>query len=106
MIMETDLQARGLIPMAISLAAGVAFATLLTLILVPSLLVILSDLRLLYHRLRHGRWVRRAAVEPARDRNKDLLNVPPVTGIPATGAPASQAPAAVGPSAGEPLKRT
>jgi multidrug efflux pump subunit AcrB len=82
MIMETDLQARGLIPMAISLAAGVAFATLLTLVLVPSLLVILSDLRLLFHRLRHGRWVRRVAVEPARDRNKDLLSQAPAAGEP------------------------
>jgi hypothetical protein len=63
--------------MAISLAAGVAFATLLTLILVPSLLAILSDFRLLYHRLRHGHWVRRVAVEPARDRKKDLLNAGP-----------------------------
>lgn len=77
MIIETDLQARFLIPMAISLAAGVGFATLLTLVLIPSLLAILSDLRLLYHRLRHGRWVRRVAVEPARDRHTDLLNVAP-----------------------------
>jgi multidrug efflux pump subunit AcrB len=77
MIMETDLQARGLIPMAISLAAGVAFATLLTLILIPSLLVILSDFRLLYHRVRYGCWVQRVAVEPARDRYKDLLNAVP-----------------------------
>jgi multidrug efflux pump subunit AcrB len=76
MILETDLQARFLIPMAISLAAGVAFATLLTLVLVPSLLAILSDFRLLYHRLRHGQWVRRVTVEPARDRHKDLLNAP------------------------------
>ena len=76
MIMETDLQARFLIPMAISLAAGVAFATLLTLVLIPSLLAILSDFRLLYHRLRHGCWVRRTAVEPARDRHKDLMDAP------------------------------
>jgi multidrug efflux pump subunit AcrB len=82
MILETDLQARFLIPMAISLAAGVAFATLLTLVLVPSLLAILSDFRLLYHRLRHGQWVRRVTVEPARDRHKDLLNPPPTTETP------------------------
>jgi multidrug efflux pump subunit AcrB len=38
MILETDLQAKFLIPMALSLAAGVAFATVLTLVLIPSLL--------------------------------------------------------------------
>jgi len=90
MIMETDLQARGLIPMAISLAAGVAFATLLTLILVPSLLVILSDFRLLYHRLRHGCWVPRVAVEPARDRKKDLLDAAPSAVAAAAGESLSQ----------------
>ncbi|MDJ0782012.1 MAG: efflux RND transporter permease subunit [Desulfosarcinaceae bacterium] len=79
MIMETDLQARFLIPMAISLAAGVAFATLLTLVLIPSLLAILSDFRLLAHRLRHGQWVRRVMVEPARDRHVDLLGTDPTT---------------------------
>jgi multidrug efflux pump subunit AcrB len=78
MIVETDLQARFLIPMAISLAAGVAFATLLTLVLIPTRMAILSDFRLLYHRLRHGRWPRRVAVEPARDRHTDLLNMAPV----------------------------
>jgi multidrug efflux pump subunit AcrB len=84
MIMETDLQARFLIPMAISLAAGVAFATLLTLVLIPSLMAILSDLRLLYHRLRHGHWVRRVTVEPAHDRHTDLLNTAPANGSPAS----------------------
>ena len=65
LIMETDLQARFLVPMAISLAAGVAFATVLTLLLVPSLLVILNDLRCLVHRLRTGIWPSPEAVEPA-----------------------------------------
>ncbi|HSQ84258.1 MAG TPA: efflux RND transporter permease subunit, partial [Desulfobacterales bacterium] len=66
LIMETDLQAKGLIPMAISIAAGIAFATVLTLVLVPSLLALLSDLRLLVHRLRFGFWPNRIDVEPAR----------------------------------------
>jgi Cu/Ag efflux pump CusA len=73
LIMETDLQAKGLIPMALSIAAGIAFATVLTLILVPSLLVILSDLRLLAHRLGYGFWPKRLDVEPARIRHEDLL---------------------------------
>lgn len=68
MLLETDLQARFLIPMAISLAAGVAFATLLTLILIPSLLVILNDFRLLAHRVRHGEWIKRVSAEPASHR--------------------------------------
>ncbi|HSO21113.1 MAG TPA: efflux RND transporter permease subunit, partial [Desulfosarcina sp.] len=64
LILETDFQAKFLIPMALSIAAGVAFATILTLVLIPSLLAILNDLRLVAHRLRHGRWPRRLEVEP------------------------------------------
>ena len=73
LIMETDFQAKVLIPMALSIAAGIAFATILTLVLVPSLLVLLSDCRLLVHRLRYGYWPRRVTVEPARNRHADLL---------------------------------
>ncbi len=43
MLFETDLQARFLIPMAVSLAFGILFATLITLFLVPALYVILDD---------------------------------------------------------------
>jgi multidrug efflux pump subunit AcrB len=78
LIMETDLQAKGLIPMAISIAAGIAFATVLTLVLVPSLLALLSDLRLLVHRLRYGVWPKRIDVEPARNRHVDPLVDKPV----------------------------
>lgn len=73
LILEDDFQAQMLIPMAISIAAGVAFATVLTLFMVPCLLCILNDLRLLAHRLRHGVWVRPAEVEPARWREVDLM---------------------------------
>jgi len=45
MITERSLQARFLIPMAISLAFGVLFATCITLVLVPSLYMVLEDLR-------------------------------------------------------------
>ncbi len=68
LIMETDLQAKFLIPMALSIAAGVAFATILTLVMIPSLLTILNDLRLLIYRITHGIWPKRIDVEPARDR--------------------------------------
>ncbi len=73
LIMEQDLQARFLIPMALSIAAGVVFATVLTLVLIPSLLAILSDFRLIAHRLQKGVWPRRLDVEPARDRHVDPL---------------------------------
>ena len=73
LIMETDLQAKFLIPMALSMAAGIAFATVLTLVLVPSLMVLLSDARLLVHRLKYGFWPKRVDVEPALDRHLDPL---------------------------------
>jgi len=76
LILETDLQARFLIPMAISIAAGVAFATVLTLVLIPSLLAILSDFRLFLFWIRKGYWPKRMAMEPAVDRHVDLLNPP------------------------------
>jgi len=71
MILEKDLQAQFLIPMALSIAAGVAFATLLTLLLIPSLLLILNDLRYGAHLLLKGERPRsRAALEPARLRDR------------------------------------
>ena len=45
MIFETSRQARFMIPMAISLGYGILFATLITLLLVPSLYLIIEDLR-------------------------------------------------------------
>lgn len=53
MIFETSRQARFLIPMAISLGFGVLFATLITLCLVPSIYLILEDLKGIWHRLLH-----------------------------------------------------
>lgn len=74
MIMETNMQAKFLIPMALSLASGVAFATVLTLVLIPSLLVILSDFRRLVFRYKYGHWpTSREEVEPARTRYQDPL---------------------------------
>ncbi|MDE0825321.1 MAG: efflux RND transporter permease subunit [Akkermansiaceae bacterium] len=51
MLLETDMQARFLIPMAISLGFGILFATLITLILVPSVYVVLEDVK------KAGRWL-------------------------------------------------
>jgi len=85
LIMETDLQARVLIPMALSIAGGIIFATVLTLVLVPSLMAILSDFRLLIHRFRYGTWPKRVEVEPSRYRHVDLLAHPPETALKALG---------------------
>ena len=43
MILETSMQARFLIPMAISLGFGVLFATFVILLLVPALYVVVAD---------------------------------------------------------------
>ncbi|OUV17313.1 MAG: hypothetical protein CBC46_02635, partial [Verrucomicrobiaceae bacterium TMED86] len=43
MLLETDLQAKFLIPMAVSLGFGILFATAITLILVPSIYLMLDD---------------------------------------------------------------
>lgn len=43
MLTETDLQAKFLIPMAVSLGFGVIFATAITLVLVPSIYIALED---------------------------------------------------------------
>ena len=42
MILETSVQAQFLIPMAISLGFGVLFSTLITLVLVPTLYMVLQ----------------------------------------------------------------
>ena len=56
MIFETSRQAKFLIPMAISLGYGILFATAISLLLVPSLFLVVEDLRGLVkgkHRARH-----------------------------------------------------
>ncbi len=45
MILETSIQAQFLIPMALSLGFGILFATFITLLLTPSMYVILEDLK-------------------------------------------------------------
>ena len=49
MIFETSRQARFLIPMALSLGYGILFATVITLILVPSLYLVVEDIRQSIH---------------------------------------------------------
>jgi multidrug efflux pump subunit AcrB len=45
MLLETSVQARFLVPMAVSLAFGVLFATVIILLLVPALYLVLEDLK-------------------------------------------------------------
>ena len=72
LILEKDFQAQFLIPMAISIAAGVLFATMLTLILNPCLLYILNDTRILFAWLQSGLLPSRESVEPAIQRGAGI----------------------------------
>ncbi len=54
LMLETSAQARFLIPMAVSLAFGVLFATLISLVLVPALTMVSSDLGRRWQDLRLG----------------------------------------------------
>jgi multidrug efflux pump subunit AcrB len=51
MIFETSRQARFLIPMALSLGFGILFATVITLLLVPSLYLLVDDVLQWYSRI-------------------------------------------------------
>jgi len=51
MLLETDMQAKFLIPMAVSLGFGILFATAITLILVPCVYLISTDLKRLLKRM-------------------------------------------------------
>jgi multidrug efflux pump subunit AcrB len=64
-ILERSFQAQFLIPMAISLAYGLAFATFLTLILLPSILMIMNDLKYYAYRLWTGEKPNRELLEAA-----------------------------------------
>ncbi len=55
LMLETSVQAQFIIPMAVTLGFGVAFATTVTLTLIPSLYLMLEDARHLAHRI--GAWV-------------------------------------------------
>jgi multidrug efflux pump subunit AcrB len=47
---ETSLQAQFVIPMAVSLAFGVLFATVVTLLLIPSLYLVIEDIKQVFSR--------------------------------------------------------
>ena len=59
MLLETDVQALFLVPMAVSLSFGILFATLITLILVPAVYLMLEDAGLARERRKKRREERR-----------------------------------------------
>lgn len=61
-ILEPSLQAQIVIPMAVSLAFGVLFATVVTLVLLPCLYVMMEDFRQIPQRLWHWSMWRRLGV--------------------------------------------
>lgn len=68
MISETSVQARFLIPMAISLGFGVLFATFITLLIVPAMYAIVEDFRGLARSVRDFVWPKpRSAEAPAAE---------------------------------------
>ncbi|MCG8684806.1 MAG: efflux RND transporter permease subunit [Desulfobacterales bacterium] len=69
LILETSQHARQLIPMGISLAFGVAFATVLTLVLLPCLLTIVNDVRYVFAGGFNREGISRSRLEPAFQRN-------------------------------------
>lgn len=77
LIAARDFQAQMLIPMALALASGVAFSMFLTLLLIPSLLGIVNDLRRVASWLAHGIWPSPEEVEPAFGREEEDLDAAP-----------------------------
>lgn len=56
MMLETSFQARFLIPMAVSVSFGLAFSTLLTLLVIPAGYMVMEDAKAIWKWLRHGQW--------------------------------------------------
>ena len=62
-ILERSMQAAYLKPMAISIAFGVLFATVITLVLIPCFMAILNDFRRGVHYIFTKKWISREEVE-------------------------------------------
>lgn len=65
LILETSRQAQFLIPMAVSVAYGLVFGTLILLLILPSTFLAFNSIRITWARLLHGRRFEREEVEPA-----------------------------------------
>ncbi|BBM86390.1 efflux RND transporter permease subunit [Candidatus Uabimicrobium amorphum] len=62
---ETDLEGSSIIPMAVSIVFGLAFATIITLFLVPILFLFVNFCRRVIYWLLKGKWANRENVEPS-----------------------------------------
>jgi multidrug efflux pump subunit AcrB len=71
LILERSAQAAFLKPMAISIAFGVLFATIITLVLIPCFIGILNDIRRYFHYIFTGRMPTREEVEARAKVNLD-----------------------------------
>ena len=65
LIFETSFQAQFLIPMAVSIAYGIGFATMLTLVVLPSMMALVNDSRVLIRHIWTNEKPTREEVEPA-----------------------------------------
>lgn len=65
MLLETSMQARFLIPMAISVSYGMAMATTTTLVLLPVMLLIANSAKVKWQQFAYDRTVSREEIEPA-----------------------------------------
>jgi multidrug efflux pump subunit AcrB len=64
LILEKSMHAQVLIPMAISIAFGVLFATVVTLVLIPCFVAILNDIRRVFYACWYLKFPSREEVEP------------------------------------------
>ena len=65
LIFETSRQAQFLIPMAVSVAYGILFGTMILLLVVPAGFLVLNRMRQYYMRFITGEWPTPESVEPA-----------------------------------------
>jgi Cu/Ag efflux pump CusA len=89
LLLERSLQAQFLIPMAISIAFGVLFATVITLVLLPSMFLLFNDLHRFWRWLWTGIWPSREDVEAECQRNSHEQEATHPTAPPSTPSPSS-----------------
>ena len=81
LILETSQYAQQLIPMGISLAFGVAFATVLTLVMLPCLYTIINDLRYGMAVLTGKKGMLQHTLEPAFQRKARAKTIEQINAI-------------------------
>lgn len=72
LLLETSVQAQFLIPMAISVAFGLLFASFFILILLPSLLSVQNTIRRFINWMWHGEWIDGEKLEPAHLEQEEI----------------------------------